>query len=217
MVKHELYDLTDKLKDLTDEQYKKYVQELTGNYAKFGCFAWWGRPDDPENWYIHYTSNRDSGILCKANERVILEHFQRNFYRTKNKNWHLEQHSSSLCGYLDAIVIKVTNSKKEITKDFKEICKIIHYLEDYYPILNEDLYSEMEDDALIENIEMEAYSLKHKHDLPEDWLWRVIEYWNQHEPNKMENIDDHGGWLDRSDIELALRELEIIKDEIEVN
>jgi hypothetical protein len=48
-------------------------------------------------------------------------------------------------------------------------------------------------------------------------MWYVFQYWDEKDSNKLENVDDRGGWLDRSDIELALKEKGIIKDEIEVN
>ena len=62
-----------------------------------------------------------------------------------------------------------------------------------------------------------SFFLKSQYNLPEDWIWHVIQYWDEKDSNKLENVDDRGGWLDRSDIELALKEKGIIKDEIEVN
>jgi hypothetical protein len=205
------------LYNLTDKQYQDYANRYVKNWAKAECFNWYGEPEDSENWALYYTSNRDSELLEQANEKVILQHFKDKFKKTQNLNWCLERHNHFLCGYCDCISIRVYKKNGKITREFKELAKIIDKLENDYPILDENIYSEMEYEATCENIDMEAYSLKSQYNLPEDWMWYVFQYWDEKDSNKLENVDDRGGWLDRSDIELALKEKGIIKDEIEVN
>lgn len=204
-----------RLNNLTDDQYKSYAQKLLANWRKFDSFSWSGAfdRDDSDNFYIHYTSHRDSDLLDQSNEETINTHFDEKFKRTENLNWELEKHSHWAFGYAHCITIRVYKRNGKLTREFKEICNIINYLENDHYILNEILYEEKIQEATRQNIDSEAFLLKRKYDLPENWIGDVIYYWDNKDCWKLENTDDRGGWLSYKDIELALRELGIIKDE----
>lgn len=204
-----------RLNNLTEDQYKAYAQKLVANWKKFDSFSWSGTfdRDDSDNFYIHYTSHRDSDLLDQSNEETINTHFDAKFKRTENLNWELEKHSHWGFGYAHCITIRVYKKNGKLTREFKEMCKIINYLENDHYILDESLYEEKIQEATINNIDSEAFLLKRKYDLPENWIDCVIHYWNDADSWKLDNVDDQGGWLSSEDIELALKSLGLIKDE----
>ena len=55
----------------TDIDYRWLAGKAAGNWLKFQCFAWYGQPQDPENWAVFYTRHRDSGLLAVSNHHAI--------------------------------------------------------------------------------------------------------------------------------------------------
>ena len=199
-----------RLQNLTVDQYKDYAKKCVANWKKFESFSWSDKTDDPDNYYIHYTSHRDSDLLDRANEQVILEHFAAKFKRTENLNWQTERHSHWAFGYASCLTVRVYKRNGKMTREFKELVRIMDYILNDYPILDESVYDEFVVKATRENIDFEAYSLKNKHELPETWIDDVIDYWYVNKSEKLYNRDDTGGWLSSEDIEIALKEKGII-------
>lgn len=199
-----------KLKNLTDDQYINFARLCVANWKNFESFSWYGGVDNPDNYYMHYTSHRDSGLLDQANEQVIVQHFKDTFRRTQNLNWQLETHKHFAYGYADCITIRVYKRNGQITREFKELAKIVQHLHDDHHILDESVYDELVNEQTIKNIDFEGYRFKNDYDLPENWANLVAAYWYDNNSDKLSNTDDQGGWLSTQDIEIALRELKLI-------
>ena len=143
--------------------YEAMAKQLANNHASFESFMWSDEPSDAQNWCIVHTENRDSGLMQKANTKVIGKRMKR-FVRDGTTR---EQHFTHwLCGWVDGYAIRVYTPRNVITAAFKEWCRIITELENY-PILDDDLYSRMEYDATIESLVENAPELTAK--APKPW------------------------------------------------
>lgn len=130
-----------------DTDYELLAEQAAGNHRDFRCFAWFERPDDSENWTLVYTSNRDSDILDKANAQVIASELARYI-----KSGHVieQRHSHWAVGHVDGYAIRVYTKCGRITAAFKVWCDIQARIQDY-PILDESLYSELEQEEIDES------------------------------------------------------------------
>jgi len=189
------------------------AKEMAGNWRKFNCFAWHRgcKLEDAENWAIHYTSNRDSGLLEQSNEAEINKRLHP-FSEGADPDLVFEQHSHWACGYLDGFSIRVYGPDGSITPAFGEFCRIKEALEDY-PVLNEEDYSDREYEATLENYACEMWNVK---DLPDGWESEVYTWFSDHSHDRYtENADDQGGWAPKEKILEALRALGYIQGEAE--
>jgi len=116
------------------------ARECAGNHAKFDSFCWYDRPDDnPQEWGIVYTHNRDSGILSRCNAESIgkaLAPFVESGDVTE------EHHTHWACGWVDGYAIRVFRNG-EITKAFRTYFALLERME-AYPILDESRMEAME-------------------------------------------------------------------------
>ena len=116
------------------------ARECAGNHAKFDSFCWYDRPDDnPQEWGIVYTHNRDSGIIDRCNGEEIgkaLAPF------IESGDVCPEHHTHWACGWVDGFSIRVFRDGT-ITEAFRAYVDLRARMEDY-PILNEERVSEME-------------------------------------------------------------------------
>ena len=184
-----------------EDHYRDYAKELSGNWKKFESFGWHNEPENPEDWCIVYTSNRDSGILEESNAvqfEEVLSKFPENQCRS-------ESHNHWAVGHVDGWAIKVYNSKGEFTGAFKAYCDLALALESY-PVLNEEDYSRREYEATLENIESNrAYFLKD--DAPEDWPAKVFSWLWTNNQRELDSRDDQGGDPSEKAVEKALKAL----------
>ena len=90
--------------------------------------------DDPDNWAIVYTHNRDSGLLAQSNAAVIADAL-RPFSETENPDVVFESHSHWAVGHVDGFSIRVYRDG-EITDAFRTYHGLMERL-DAYPILDE--------------------------------------------------------------------------------
>jgi hypothetical protein len=132
--------------------YDKLAEQAAGNWAEFDSFAWFEMPENPGDYAIVYTSNRDSDILDRANAKAIeaeLSQF------VESGDVIAQRHSHWACGYVDGYAIRVYDDEGSITDAFRCWADIRARLDDY-PILDESLYSEMELEAQNESWEVWA-------------------------------------------------------------
>lgn len=164
-----------------------------GNWKNFESFGWSERPDDAENWCIFYTSNRDSELLEKSNEKAInkeLEKFDDDVFLMRSSHW--------AYGYVDQTIIRVYKNG-EITDAFERLHELCMALSSY-PVLDESDYSEMCYEEQLRSIENEAP--RFDKDPPDDWIGNV---WRWLSDNKPEAFDEN--WASRGEVEEACIEL----------
>jgi hypothetical protein len=190
------------------------AKESAGNWRDFSCFVWWREREmeDSDQWMIHYTHHRDSGLLDHSNGSVIRKALAP-FTEGDNPNVVMESHSHWAVGHIDGFSLRVYR-KGKITKAFRTFHQLMESMA-AYPILDESDYFEREYEASYENIEHAAWSLKRKYNVPDDWQSQVFEWLNDNRPNSLENTDDQGGWPDGDDLQAAFDALgfERIEDE----
>ncbi len=114
------------------------------NHASFESFGWSTEPKDSHRYMILNTSNRDSGLLAKSNEKALTEELLK-----FDGVWE-ECHNDWAFGYVDCLVIKVYLKNGKVTKAFEKLCELLQCLEDY-PVLDEEDFSRREYEESIEN------------------------------------------------------------------
>jgi hypothetical protein len=176
--------------------------EAAGNWKSWTCFVWDRERDldDPDNWAIHYTHNRDSGLLAQSNADAITEAMEP-FTEDDDPDVVMESHSHWACGHVDGFSIRVFRNG-EITEAFKTYHELSEQLAEY-PILDEEDYSERELEATIENINDAAWRVKHEYDLPDGWESEVYSWLSDHRQSAIENRDDQGGYPEQDDLRAA--------------
>ena len=182
------------------------AEQMAGNWREFECFAWSRGFDleDSEKWCIWYTSHRDSGLLCKSNEKEINKRLER-FSEGDDPDLVFEAHHHWLVGHVDGASIRVYKADGSITPAFKELCRINVAL-DRYPILNEQSFSDMEYEVTLENYRNQMWGQRDK--LPEGWEGEVYSWFSDNCMDEfIENRDDQGGWAPREKITEALQDL----------
>ena len=95
------------------------------------------------DWIMLYMTTRDSSILDQSN----LEYLKKEF-GYPNQDVDIERASCSLFGYRDYFIVNPEN-----TEFVKKAENILKRLEDY-PVLSDDLYSEMEYDEFLECLDI---------------------------------------------------------------
>lgn len=180
--------------------------ETAGNWMKFESFAWHRRReiDDPDNWAVVYTHNRDSGLLARSNAGVITEKLEP-FTEGDDPDVVPESHGHFAVGYLDGFSVRVFRGG-EITEAFQVYHALRERL-DNYPVLDEEDYARRESEATLENIADAARRLAHEFVLPDAWEGAVYSWLSEHIPGAVENREDHGGYPGEDDLREAFQGL----------
>jgi hypothetical protein len=182
------------------------AREASGNWRRFTCFVW-DRDrelDDPDEWAILYTHNRDSGLLDVSNAEAISEALTP-FADSDDPDVMFESHSHWAVGHVDGFSIRVIKDG-EITEAFRAYHALAERLADY-PVLDESDYGEREYVATVENITDAAWRLKRDYDLPEGWECDVYSWFWDHRQRAVENRDDQGGYPEEEDLRDAFEAL----------
>jgi hypothetical protein len=173
--------------------------EAAGNWQSWTCFAWFRESDtdDPDNWAVVYTHDRDSGLLALSNAHVTARAMEP-FTEGDEPDVVMESHDHWAVGHVDGFSIRVYRDG-EITDAFKTYHGLAERLADY-PILDENDYGEREYVATVENIADAAWRLKDEHELPDGWEGDVYSWLSDNRPSAVENRDDQGGYPEENDL-----------------
>lgn len=186
------------------------AKELAGNWRKFDSFAWFRQDelDDPQNWGLVYTHNRDSRLLDESNAAVIAKRMSP--FSDENEDLEdpdvvFESHSHFAVGHVDGFSIRVFRDG-EITPAFVEYYRIQSDI-DAYPILDDEDYYKREYEATLANIKDAGWMIIGEYDLPEDWEHAVYEWISENTSCGLENVDDQGGYPEEEDLRAAVEAL----------
>lgn len=185
---------------------EEYAQELAGNWIKFQCFAWSRQWDleNPEQWTIVYTHNRDSGLLDESNASAIEKRLAP-FINGDDGDILEEHHGHWACGWIDGYAIRVFGLDGAITPAFQEWYNIQCELEDY-PVLDEEDYSNREYEACLDAIEQECKMLDNcKADIDASAIYSWLS--DNGYDGELENTDDRGAYPSTESIEAACNAL----------
>ncbi len=117
------------------------AREAAGNWRHFESFGWHDRPEDPDQWTIVYTCNRDSGPLDRANAEALADTMEP-FMDGDDPDCFPEHHGHWACGWVDGYSIRVYRNG-QITDAFRAWMEAHDRLNDH-PILDEERYSEIQ-------------------------------------------------------------------------
>ena len=177
--------------------YESLAKEAAGNWRKFQSFGWHNQPEDADRYAIFNLSNRDSRLREQSNHAAIAK--QMKPYIDRGTAWE-EEHSHFGYGYVNALVIKVLDSKGKPTKAFQAYCDIQASLENY-PVLDDEDYSRREYEATLDNIRNEGQRiLDHQ---PNGWEKEIYRWLSKNNPAAIENRDDQGGYPNHEEIMIA--------------
>jgi len=160
------------------------AKELRGNWRRFESFAWHRRYDldDPEEWGIVYTHNRDSNLLEESNADVIKARLEP-FLEVEEPDLCYEEHNHWAVGWVGGWSVRCLRDG-EPTEAFKALRELMEAAregiideEDYYARLGEAADQAIEDQC-------RSFIMD---DPPEDWVSKVYEYLREHHP---EELDD---------------------------
>lgn len=73
--------------------------------------------ESPENWAIHCTHHRDSGLLDQSNAEVIARKLE-TFMKGDDPDMVAESHEHWLVGHIDGFSIRVYDTSRQITDAF---------------------------------------------------------------------------------------------------
>jgi hypothetical protein len=188
------------------------AKESAGNWTSWTCFVWDRERDldDPNEWAIFYTHNRDSALLAQSNADTINEAIEP-FTDTDDPDVMMESHSHWAVGHVDGFSIRVFRNG-EITEAFRTYHELSEQLADY-PILNEEDYSERELEATLENINDAAWRVKDDYTLPDGWESEVYSWLSDNRQSAVENRDDQGGYPEQDDLRAAIGALGYVRIE----
>ncbi|WP_206108079.1 hypothetical protein [Paludisphaera soli] len=181
--------------------------QAAGNWRRFSCFCW-GRNhdlDDPGDWAIIYTHNRDSGLLDLSNAQAVAKAIWP-FTEDDDPDVVMESHGHWAVGHVDGFSIRVYRDG-EITDAFRTYHDLVERLAEY-PILDEEDYGRREYEATLENIADSAWRLKGGYDLPEGWEGDVHSWLSEHRQRAVENLADQGGYPEEDDLHNAFEALD---------
>ena len=184
-----------------------FAEKLVGNWQNFGSFWWSDRPEDAEKWTIVYTQNRDSDILTRANH-ISIESRLEQFFEADSPNILREYHSHWGCGWIEGYAIRVYDDSGEITPEFMEWVDIRDAIEDY-PILDEELYSNMQYEESLESLRSE-YGRYTKENAPDGWENNLHE---KLQDDHNDCFEDQYPETDRDTILEVMREMGILDEE----
>ena len=188
------------LGDLTIEE---AANESADNWRTFDCFVWW-REDEiesPEDWMIHYSHHRDSGLLDQSNAEQISKALAP-FTEGDDPDVVEESHSHWAVGHIDGFSLRVFRNG-EITEAFRTFHGLMESLVTY-PILDEEDFSNREYEATVENIVDAGWRLRAEDDLPENWQYEVYGWLSDHECYEIESTSDQGGYPSEESLRRAM-------------
>ena len=188
------------------------AKDVAGNWQRFDSFVWFRERDleDPENWAIIYTHNRDSGLLDQSNADQINEAMEP-FTDGDDPDVVMESHDHWAVGHVDGFSIRVYRDGS-ITDAFKTYHELTERLADY-PILDEEDYSRREYEATLSNISDAVWRVKDEYELPDGWESEVFSWLSDHRQRAVENRDDQGGYPEQDDLRAAFEALGYVQIE----
>lgn len=177
--------------------------EAAGNWRDFECFMWWRRDelDRPEDWMIHYSKHRDSGLLDQSNAeqiRLALEPFTTG----DDPDVVEETHNHWAVGHVDGFSLRVFKNG-ETTEAFRTFYGLMERLADY-PVLDEEDLSKREYEATINNLVDAAWRVRDDYELPGSWQSEVYSWLWDREPRELESRDDQGGYPSEASLRRAM-------------
>ena len=187
-------------------------KEGRGNWEKFDSFAWHDRPEDADEFAIVYTLNRDSRLIDQSNAEVIQK--EMNPFVGEGDCFE-EHHTDWACGWMDGYAIRCfKKGTEEPTEAWLKYCSLMADLEEY-PVLDDEDHSNKEYEATIDWISENGYRYVAS-EVDNGWEDRVYKWLWDNNQIAIENTDDQGGTPTDEEIIEALKALDMLDPEYDV-
>lgn len=191
--------------NLTADAIRTLAADAAGNWQRYDSFAWFGRPDDAEQWAVVYYSNRDSDLLDQSNGEVIRQTMEP-FTEGDDPDAVGERHSHWACGYVDGYSIRVYGPDGEPTAAFAAWCDLQARMKDY-PVLDEEEWSNREWEDTQSNLTEvgERVARNQDREVPDGWQSAVADWFDgsREYRHELEPCDGFGGYPTDESIEAA--------------
>ena len=125
-----------------------YAEKLTDNWKSFDSFGLHDPEHDYEGAAIWHTLTRDSELITKANAQTIEEGMQP--FLDGKQAWSFSARHWAV-GWVDGYAVRVRDAEGEFTPAFLYMVETLLALHNY-PVLDTSLLSDMENEAMLENI-----------------------------------------------------------------
>jgi hypothetical protein len=198
-----------------DPQVELSKDEITKILARPKDFGYFGDNDQMfETWTLGpVIEHRDSGLIDRSNAEALRRFLAKD--PTLTDDYSIAEASHWAVGYVEHLSYRVVDADGKPSRIARIVKAWFAYLADVYPIADEDLHSEMECNATDEWIAQDGPSVAGKLDyvLPEDWQYKVTDWWSNHRSSALECVDDQGASPDEDDYEAAFEALGFAKEE----
>ena len=177
------------------------AKQAAGNHRRHdSSLLWSAEPPDGENWALIATKHRGSDNIDKSNAVVIEQEVCAQF----PEDAHIERFSDWLAGWSENLVLRVYDAQGAVTPAFKAYAQLAERMQGY-PLLDESLYSEMEEEdiAAILQTAVGDLDVELKDGLPEGWLGEVRRAMDNYESD----IRGNDWWPEKEHLKAALQEL----------
>jgi hypothetical protein len=153
--------------------------------------------------------HRDSTLIEQANAIALRKELSE--HPEFENDWLIERMNHWAVGWVAHLCFRAINEDGTATDIFQFLLDWQEMLEDY-PLADEELYSQMETEATIENIEWVGGKFL-KEDYPDDWASQVYSWLWDNNQQAVDNIDDQGGYPSHEEMKEALKELNLLDEE----
>jgi hypothetical protein len=184
------------MKSIKHMTIEEAADEAAGNWTKFEAF-WWKsekQPEDSENWMLYSIRHRDSDLLTQSNA-IEIEKQMEPFI--KSEDAFIGNFGHFLVGWIDHLAVRVKNSSGKVTDAFKKLYELMVKMEDY-PVLNEEHWSEMEDEDTHKNVlaSVKSVAPNMKNKYINRWAYTVQDMMRR--DNLLDPVDGFGGYAEDS-------------------
>ncbi len=177
-----------------------------GNWREFGDFSWHEQPEDADNWFIFYTSSRDTDDAAELANAESWEEILQSYTEGDDPDVISQRHSHWASGYIDGYAVRVVGADGEPTEAAEEVENTFGRLEDY-PVLDEEKWSRIETEQSLEYIDVLTTSSWLNDDAPSDWVDGVYRWFSENNPEALESTGPGEFDMEESDIRAALLDL----------
>jgi len=179
-------DYPDAFSKMSEEEIEQWKKDAL---ARPPSFAYRGDKDMFVTWSMGpVLETRDSGIRDKANSKCIKEMLAED--PSLDDDWEVACCGHWLSGWIEQLSFRVLEDDGSLTRMSRVIKGIYDGLSEH-PVLDDSLYSEMEYDDTLSNIENHWSAAKLKDELPDDWPSKMYGWW--HGNDDYDAIDDPDG------------------------
>lgn len=196
-----------------ENEIKDLAEDMVGNWAKWGSFAWFDDREDRHEHAIFNFRHRDSTLIEQSNGSVMIERLKQ-YLEDEDGDIEIQRHSHCMVGWIECFVVRVYSESGEVTEAFAKLAEMILDAREY-PILDEDKYSELQFEVSWENFKQQFDYIRRQfnEDIPDEAIQEAHEWVMANHESEMEDTNDQGEWCSDEIMTKALKAIGYTIDE----